>query len=294
MINVLDFIRTTDLYKKFQVDDLLFVEFKCPYDDAKSGLWWHQNFFAFILGGETLLKTPQSELILKPGDCVFARKGSVLTLSQTQEDFCELLIFVPDDFIKTVIHKYKIPLSKESAASEPDTVIPLATDEALLIYLQSLLGYFSLSDPPAPALLKLKFEELIVHIVSSHHHQLLKGYFSELCKRSKPSIREIMEANFFSNLSLDEFARLCARSLSGFKREFLNLYHTTPGKWLMGKRLEYSKYLLQTTQMNIDEVCVESGFENRSHFIRVFKDKFGLTPGRFYTAEKTLPQKVNS
>jgi hypothetical protein len=113
------------------------------------------------------------------------------------------LIFVPDDFIKTVIHKYKIPLSKELATNNLDTVIPLETDEALLIYFQSLVSYFSLPDPPTAMLLKLKFEELIVHIVSSHHQQALKNYFSELCKRAQPSIREIMEANFFSNLSLN-------------------------------------------------------------------------------------------
>ncbi len=56
-----------------------------------------------------------------------------------------------------------------------------------------------------------------------------------------------MELNFFSNLSLTEFARLSARSLSAFKKEFTRIYNTTPGKWLMEKRLEYSYYLLETT-----------------------------------------------
>lgn len=281
MVNMLDFIRKTDLYKKFQVDELLFVEFKCPYDDAATGIWWHHNFFAYIFSGASLIKTLQDERMLQPGDCVFAKKGSVLSLSQTQEDFCELLIFVPDDFIKTVIHKHKISLSKDTATSQPGTVIPLNNDSVLLAYFQSLISYFSTPEPPPSTLLKLKFEELILHIVSSHQHEHLKCYFNELCAQAKPSIKEIMEANYFSNLSLSEFARLCARSLSGFKREFMELYGTSPGKWLLNKRLEYSKYLLETTDLTIDEVCVESGFENRSHFIRVFKNKYGLPPGRF-------------
>lgn len=286
MINVLDFIRKTDLYKKFQVDELLFVEFNCPADDATSSLWWHDNFFAFVLGGETLLKTPQREFILKSGDCFFAKKGCVLTMNQTQKDFCELMIFVPDDFIKSVVHKYKLPLSQQSNDNKQDTVIPLAMDNVLLLYFQSLLSYFSMPDAPPATLLKLKFEELIVHIVSGNHYSPLKCYFNELCARAKPSIKEIMEANFFSNLSMNEFARLCARSLSGFKREFTELYLTTPGKWLIEKRLEYSRYLLETTELTIDEACVESGFENRSHFIRVFKNKYGFTPGRFAMQKK--------
>ena len=32
MTNVLDFIKANNFYKKFEVDDLLFVEFKCPYE----------------------------------------------------------------------------------------------------------------------------------------------------------------------------------------------------------------------------------------------------------------------
>ena len=90
-----------------------------------------------------------------------------------------------------------------------------------------------------------------------------------------------MEANFFSNLSLDEFARLCTRSLSAFKQEFNDIFQTTPGKWLQRKRLEYSRYLLETTDRSIDEICEMSGFENRSHFNRSFKNTYGLTPGKY-------------
>lgn len=283
MENMLDYIRKADVHKKFEVDDLLFVEFKCPYSDDKSPIWWHTNFFAFIVSGQTLLKTPGRQYVLKPGDCIFAKKGSVISMNGSNEDFCELLIFVPDQFIKTVIQKYRISLAGY-AKPKRETVIPLTTDDVLRTYFQSLLSYFPLPVPPAEPLLKLKFEELIVHILYNHGESHLKGYFHQLCTMAKTSIAEIMEANFSSNLSLEEFARLCSRSLSSFKREFFSIYQTTPGKWLIEKRLEYSRYLLETTGLNIDEVCFESGFENRSHFIRTFKHRYGVTPGRFGAA----------
>lgn len=289
MDNILDFIRKADLYKKFQVDDLLFAEFKCPLNDA-SGIWWHTNFFAFIVSGRTILKTPGNHYLLKPGDCVFAKKGSAISMTQTNEDFCEILIFVPDQFIKTVIQKHKISLSKGLVKQKIQTIIPLEKDEALQTYFQSLLTYFSLPEPPPESLLKLKFEELVIHLVYTHSQASLKAYFNDLCANTRPSVKDIMEANFSSNLSLDEFARMCSRSLSGFKREFQELYHTTPGKWLIEKRLEYSRYLIETTDLHIDEICFESGFENRTHFNRVFKNRYGTTPGKFKTqvARKVL------
>ena len=279
MINMQEFIEKSPFAKKISVNELLFAEFKCPLDEKKSNIWWHNNFFAHVLTGETVLKTPKEEYVLRSGDSAFAKRGSVITHSNIHENFCELLVFVPDNFIKTVAQKYQVSLP-ESVSDHADTVIRLTSDEVLLSYFQSLLTHFLQTTPPASSLLKLKFEELLLNILSNNSQQQLHGYFSELCKTSKPSIREIMELNFFSNLTLNEFARMCARSLSTFKREFTQVYNSTPGKWLMEKRLEYSYYLLETTDQTVDDICLESGFENQTHFSRVFKKKYGVSPGK--------------
>ena len=291
MINLQDFVGNSSLFKKFKVDDLLFVEYKCPLAEPTTSLWWHNNFFAYVLSGKTLFKTPYGEYIVRAGDCVFAKKGSVIVHSHLEEDYCELAIFLPDNFIKSVIDKYKIPLLQPTEHKKCDTIIPLTVDKILTAYFHSLLPYFLQPTAPSETLLKLKFEELIVNILSNNNHVPLKCYFGEVCSSANPSIKEIMEANFFSNLLLEEFAKMCARSLSAFKLEFKNIYHTTPGKWLQEKRLEYSRYLLETTANNVDEICVVSGFENRSHFIRAFKNKYGLPPGKYKMQENLHKQK---
>jgi AraC family transcriptional regulator, exoenzyme S synthesis regulatory protein ExsA len=287
MINMQEFIEKSPFAKKISVDDLLFSEFKCPLDEEKSNIWWHNNFFAHVLTGETVLKTPKGEYVLKPGDSAFAKKGSVITHSNDHENFCELLVFVPDNFIRAVAQKYQVPLP-EPGPDYADTVIRLTSDDVLVSYFQSLLTHFLQTTPPASSLLKLKFEELLLNILSNNRQQQLHGYFAELCKTSKPSIREIMELNFFSNLTLNEFARMCARSLSTFKREFIQVYNLPPGKWLMEKRLEYSSYLLQTTDQSVDDICMESGFENQTHFSRVFKKKYGVSPGKLRLGAPSL------
>ena len=283
MINVQDFIGNSNLFRKFKVDELLFVEIVCPVEDDESDerLWWHHNFFSYAIDGEMSLKTLKREYVVKAGDCGFVKKGSVIEARHIlKQDFCELRVFVPDDFIKAVFQKYRIPLAASPAHEITDSIIPLSTDAVLDAYFHSLLTYLHQPTPPSATLLRLKFEELLVNILSNNAHRTLKCFLSELCTSSKPSIKEIMEANFFNNLSLNEFARLCARSLSAFKQEFKSIFQTTPGKWLQEKRLEYSRYLLETTDCSIDEICGMSGFENRSHFNRSFKHKYGLTPGK--------------
>jgi transcriptional regulator GlxA family with amidase domain len=90
-----------------------------------------------------------------------------------------------------------------------------------------------------------------------------------------------MEANFCYNLSLDEFARLCHRSLSSFKRDFKKHFNVSPGKWLLTRRLEYAALLLKNSDLNIAQIAFECGFEDVSHFSKAFKEKFGLSPINF-------------
>jgi AraC-like DNA-binding protein len=280
MPNIKDFIVSSGTAKKIVVDKLLFAEFTCPHDEARSHMWCDNNFFAHALRGSTILKTPSQEYTLKAGDSAFARKGCIISQSTDDEEFCQLMIFVPDDFIRTVVDKYRIDLSCGKAYHTTGNLIPLNPSSLLETYFHSLIPHFTDAFTPPISLMKLKFEELILTLLSNHDHQLLTNYFHHVCKQSKPSIADLMETNFFSNLALEEFARLCGRSLSSFKTEFREIYNESPGKWLLEKRLSYSYFLLETTDKSIGDICFESGFENQSHFIRAFRNRYGLTPGK--------------
>ncbi|WP_462221853.1 helix-turn-helix domain-containing protein, partial [Ferruginibacter sp.] len=56
------------------------------------------------------------------------------------------------------------------------------------------------------------------------------------------------------------------------------LYRTSPGKWLMEKRLQHAKYLITTAGKSVSDTAFESGFESVSHFSRAFSKQFGTTP----------------
>ena len=42
--------------------------------------------------------------------------------------------------------------------------------------------------------------------------------------------------------------------------------------------MERAKTLLQTTGLSVSEIAMESGYDNFSYFIRVFRQYFGVTP----------------
>ena len=84
-----------------------------------------------------------------------------------------------------------------------------------------------------------------------------------------------MEDNFCYNLKLEVYAELSHRSLSAFKRDFEKIFQSTPGKWLLEKRLHHAHHLLSNQHKTVSEAAFESGFESPSHFSRAFKKRFG-------------------
>jgi AraC-like DNA-binding protein len=190
------------------------------------------------------------------------------------------MIFVLDDFIRNVIKESTASASK-CPAGNIDTVSYVYLDEVLSAYFLSILPYFAKEEPPPGNLLEIKFKELIFDLLLSPANDSLCSYFKSLCDRGKTSINEIMQSNFTYNMKLEEFAYLSGRSITSFKRDFANTFNCTPGKWLLKRRLEHAKYHLEVTDKNINELVFETGFENASHFIRVFKEAFGLSPLQF-------------
>jgi AraC family transcriptional regulator, exoenzyme S synthesis regulatory protein ExsA len=90
-----------------------------------------------------------------------------------------------------------------------------------------------------------------------------------------------MRKNLLFNLTIEDYAKLCNRSLSSFKRDFKQTFGVSPLQWLIEERLKYAKTRLLTTDENINDIAFHSGFETTPHFIRSFKKHYGLSPLRF-------------
>jgi len=128
----------------------------------------------------------------------------------------------------------------------------------------------------------LKLKELLVNLLSTD--PLLAAYFKSMTQTSKPSLRRIMENNYCFKLRLEDYAELCHCSLSTFKREFQQIFRESPGKWITRRRVEHAANILVNTNQSVTEVAFESGFEDLSHFSRVFKQVTGKSPSEYKKA----------
>ncbi|HPI79780.1 MAG TPA: AraC family transcriptional regulator [Cyclobacteriaceae bacterium] len=282
MTNLQDYIISSRLFKTFKVDDLLVVQYTCLIEDDTSEVWAHDNYFAYVLGGKKKWKTHLGEYLVGDGELLFVKKGAHTVYQYFEEEFHVLFIFLSDGIIADMIARnphLNLGIGFNNGRIG-DSVISIPLTLTFKTFFQSMLGYLTQGTPPDNNLLKLKIEELLLNISSQPGNQALKQYFFTR-KSRMVDIEEVMESQFTNHLSINDFARLTARSLSSFRRDFKSIYKTTPGKWLLERRLGHARLLLETTTCAISEVADQCGFRNQSHFIKAFKSTYKVPPGNF-------------
>jgi AraC family transcriptional regulator, exoenzyme S synthesis regulatory protein ExsA len=239
-------------------------------------LWSDYNYVVYVMEGRKIWHTPHGSYDLQKGNSVFVRKGACIVEQFFDSNFCFVIFFLPDEFIVDVL-KDKSGI-KTMPVSTIDPVIPIHNSTAAEAYFLSVMPYFRQSYQPDPLLLELKFRELVLLIAENPANEQLLSWFCSLMYEPQLILQRVMEDNFCFNLKLEEYARLSARSLSSFKRDFISTFNISPGKWLLEKRLHHARHLLTSQSKTVAEAAFESGFENPSHFSRVFKQKFGCSP----------------
>jgi AraC-like DNA-binding protein len=279
MVNFYEAIRANPNYNKLEIGDFLFAEYTCGVTAEKLGFWTDTDYFLHVVTGAKTWHMPDGIFRANPGETLFIKKGANIVEQHFEKDVCLLTFFIPDSLVRSTVRELSGSLAARTRGVETiKTAARVEHDVALVAFFQSMRTYFSGKEKPSEPVLRLKLKELIVSILTSGRNSGLAAYFRKLGESDGPAVTEIMEANFRYNLSLEEFAKLCHRSLSSFKREFQAHFNESPGKWLLQKRLEHASALLRGSKLSVTEIAFESGFEDVSHFSRVFKERFGTSP----------------
>jgi AraC-like DNA-binding protein len=240
-------------------------------------LWTKYNYLFYVIDGQKIWHTTKGSYHIQKDSCVFVRKGGFILEQLIDTGFCVMLFFIPDEFICDTLHTKSKPILNYEQHHEP--VMLLESNETLKAYFVSMSSYFAQTSDPDPSLMELKFKELVLNIADNSTNTALLSYFCTLLHEPQSILLfRTMDDNFCYNLKLETYAELSNRSLSAFKRDFERLFHCTPGRWLLEKRLQHAFELLQSRHKTVGEAAFESGFENPSHFSRAFKLRFGVAP----------------
>lgn len=90
-----------------------------------------------------------------------------------------------------------------------------------------------------------------------------------------------MHKRHAENLQIADLAAAGSLSKSQFNRKFQRMFGTTPHEYLLRVRTNAACRLLETTDLTITAIALETGFFDHSHFSRIFRRIMSVTPGAY-------------
>jgi len=259
-------------------DDFTVVD-SCAQVPAITGsMFLKEHLLLFVLQGTYIIRFGEQVYTLGENQMALLKKAIVVEyekIGAPENDnlFEGMMFFLQDDLLKEFIKNINVPVQKPAELS---SISVRNMTPRMLGFVRSLTPYFSESDKIDEGLIKLKMLELLYGI--AHMDQKLLLQLLHLKQQDRSDISRVLEENYMNPVSINDLAYLSGRSLSSFKRDFRAIYDIPPSRWLQKRRLQKAKELLANTEMSVTDVCYTIGFENLSHFSRVYKSYYGHSP----------------
>lgn len=234
-----------------------------------------EHLLGFQLSGETHAFHADGNTIIPENTIVLVRKNQLIrTIKYPAKSgkYQFLSITLDKETLQQYALENKIVIGKKYAGKEKLFFEP---DDFLQSYFNSLAPYINRKKEATPRLADLKIREAIELLLQSNPD--FKQILFDFSEPYKIDLEEFMSQNYMFNVSVESFAKLTGRSLSGFKRDFAKAFNTTPKQWLLAKRLDEAHYLIKQKKQKSADFYLDLGFENLSHFYASFKQKFGVT-----------------
>lgn len=253
---------------------------QCIVTAGESGTFFlEQHLLYVVLGGSVKLTCGRQSWTVGKNQMILLRKAHSVSYEKKGSPetglFESQLFAINDELLKDFLTKLQVnvpPMTEEFGAH----VSPMSA--RLVAYCWSLAPYFNDPSQVNPGLLRMKVMELLFNVMDCS-----KNIFRQMLQLRHPvkiDVHRVVEENYAFPISLEELAYLSGRSLSSFKRDFQSIYGETPAKWIREKRLSKAHQMLQSSQMSVADVAYSLGFENPTHFSRIFKQHYGIAPSQ--------------
>lgn len=269
--------------KHFDLNNKCVIEklyIKTPF--RYGAIFQNEACFLFIKDGESILNTSTENLNIYVSESVLLKCGSYFAdlIQKSENQICEIFaIHLHKDILKE-LYKDEVPSFIKSNGKK-SFAQKIERQDIIIHFIESLEFYFHNPTLVNDELLKLKIKELILLLLQTNNAENIISLFSHLFTPRQANFKEMIQTHLFSNITIPELAVLSGRSLSAFKRDFESYFKDTPANFIKEQKLLKANELLLTTDFSVSEICYEVGFSDTSHFTKLFKLKYNLTPSEF-------------
>lgn len=232
--------------------------------------------FSYQVSGTMVMNDGQQSYTFHPGEYRLGRRNHLMKFQKIPPEggeFKSLSVQLDQPFLRSI--SLEAGEVSTSAVTRPP-VICLPPDPLFKNYFDSLPAYLPLHEKDDVLLVTLKLREAVLLLLKVD--PTLKDILFDFSDPGKIDLEAFMHQNYHFNVPLQRFAYLTGRSLATFKRDFEKIFHITPSRWLLQRRLQEAHYLIREKGLHSADIYLDLGFEDLSHFSFAFRKQFGVAP----------------
>lgn len=262
--------------------NLSFCNYIQKEPQIKNEVYIKNNIMIFVIKGTKLLHFENSSIQVNKDSILFLRSGNYI-MSEILDEYYESLLFLYEDsLLLDFIKKYNISFKNESL--KEINILKIDSSFEFKNLIDTTKNYFLKDIKNKEELIKLKLEEAFLNILNSSSKEQFINLLASIYKSNYFKIE--VEKNFTYEDNILDLAYKFNMPEVSFRKKFKEVFKMTPKKWQVIKRLEKAKVLLESTNMNVSEVCIQTGFDNLSWFIQTFKKYYNQTPTQLKNNKK--------
>ncbi len=121
---------------------------------------------------------------------------------------------------------------------------------------------------------------LIVELLRPPAKQHKAGRGTVLKEDVFNAVLNFIDSNLENDLSLETLARLAGVLTHKFARAFKRRVGQTPHHYVLHRRIDAARQLLDNSEQSIADIAYATGFSSQSHMTTTFKRELGTTPAQ--------------
>jgi len=240
-------------------------------------IFQNQGCFMYIKNSDAILHSSQEKVNFKTKEAILFQCDTFFVEFLESEKEAEVIAFhLYPDMLKKIYEKELPTEIIEDALNVKSKRI--VDSQIISKFIASLEFYFQNPTLVNDDLLELKIKELVLLLIQSKNVESVLALIKNLYSTKTTNIKDIINLHVYSNLTIEDLAKLNQMSLSTFKRAFKKEFKVTPLNYITNKRMEKAERLLTVSELTISEIAYELGYNDPQYFTRIFKKNTGVTP----------------
>lgn len=249
--------------------------------------------FMYVYSGKITHVIGTATITLEQGDILFLNRHARHSIKMAGEEDVGINFILSNPFLKVVFHQIRNnPVMSEFLTNNFEET---GVEEYLFFRTKDNFPIRNLMDN-------------LIYAIVNHSQEVYSGLVSLLFtylayyrdtlvnsqRHSSPEAilrREVLDYldQHYPNATLTELAKNLGYNPAYLSRRIRNVTGKTFQRLLQSQRLKIAKKLLCATSLSIEEIIHSVGYENQSHFYRVFLKTCGVTPHEYRKAPTTNP-----